>query len=175
MMTSAAILHGKETVSDLKQTVESLHGCLLIDIISYDLGLPFLMEEYLSKTFHITVLNAEFDYKSELNKLINADGADFIVILKGGDILDNIVPRIDYYYSLGKKFAMIKPTFGLSGLIVNVPTFQWLCGWGEQTIIEKIEIQALNEEKPDMVLSLDDFYERTKDYNAGIGEPATIA
>lgn len=152
----------ESTVEDLMNTFNSVLDCNAISVLSYKLVEGF---EYFITTsnrgFHL--LTPETTIEKEINDLVKKVESDYYIVLNAGSIVENIKEKIEKYtqedeaVGMKRKLAMVKSKYELDGLLVHSLTHLAFLGFGEQTIMEKIEICAKNNNEEHFILeSLDE-------------------
>ena len=157
---------------DIDKTLDSLQDCDTKDIITKRKLTTSEIQHLIDRDCFITKLTGVQTIEKEINDLVAKTDSNYIFIINSGETVDNLVARIEKYTEK-KKISMIRPVpygynmegqldFSLNKLLVNSPTWRWFCGFGAQTIMEKVEIQAKNEGREDLTLnSIEDLDENS--------------
>ena len=137
---------------DLEKTLKSTTDCYIVDVLSKNVNcsVDLVVTKY---DRYLTIIQKEISFEKEINKLVEKTDSDYVIIINSGKELDKIVEKLERYTEKNK-LSMLKDH---STLIVSTNCWRWLLGNGEQTISEKIEIAAKNENLEHLILhSLED-------------------
>ena len=148
---------------DIDKTLDSVQDCDTKDIITKRRLATFEVQHLIDRNCFVTQLTGVQTIEKEINDLVGKTDSNYVFIINSGETVDNLVTRIEKYTEK-KKISMIRPApygyneegkldYSLNKLLVNTPTGRWLCWFGTQSIMEKIEIQAKNEGREDLILN----------------------
>ena len=152
------ILLVDETTNSKTIKNQDLSGYSQVDLLYWG-DLSDLLRNYGELNFNLHQVH--LDVASHINQFAWRD-CDYYVISDGSHKLEKFPPALNLFSKEHPEMAllMIRPPAkdDFNGMVINSLLHHKLCGFGEQTIFEKIDIFAKNHSLEDYVFaSLEDF------------------